>query len=159
LAEIAVALGIFAFALVSMLSLMSVGLKNSRRASAQTVATNVLSGITADILASSKTVNPDSVTVTYKSPKLQISTSVSLPSSGEQKVTDIRSAASPLLIGESGSVISPSGPNMLEKTFSVVLLPPSNGTLAVRVRLEWPGRRPSGTNPEGFIETLAPLPF
>lgn len=141
-----------------MLSLLSVGMKNSRRANAQTIATNVLSGVTADILASSKQVSSNSAT--YTSPRLQIETSVSLPTTGERRVTGVNAkGGSPLILSESGSVVSASSANMLEKTFAVKIEAPANGTMAVRVRLEWPGQRPSGSNPEGFIETLAPLPF
>ena len=153
LAEIAVALGIFSFALVSMLGLLSVGMKNARRANVQTAATNLMAGIAADINASTKNVSGD--TETYTSPKLNIVAKVKPGASIEVSST----TANPLILTESGAFMDETNPSLIEKNYLVQLLPPSKGTRAVRVRMEWPGKRPPNTNPEGFIETIVPLPF
>ena len=155
LAEIAVALGIFSFALVSMLGLLSVGMKNARRANVQTAATNLMAGIAADINASTKTVGGG--TQSYTSPKFRIVALVKSDSSIEVAST----IANPMILTESGAFLNTDSitPSLIEKNYLVQLIPPSVGTRAVRVRMEWPGNRPPNSNPEGSIETIVPLPF
>lgn len=159
LAEIAVALGIFSFALVSMLGMLSVGLKNTRKATIQTSASNVMAGIVSDIKASKISIatSSGSDTLTFLSPKLGISADL------DKKTSTVSSGSisprMPLYISESCSLVSTSSPEILQKVYSVDITAGAIGVPAVRVRLEWPAIRPSNSRPEGFLETLVPLPF
>lgn len=158
LAEIAVALGIFSFALVSMMGMLSVGLKNTRKATVQTSASNVLSGIVSDIKASSISLSSSAGTDTqnYTSPKLGIS---AVLDKKKNTVTGSITPSMPMYISESGSQVSTSSPEVLQKVYSVQITPGADGVPALRVRVEWPANRPQNSRPEGYLETLVPLPL
>ena len=161
LAEIAVALGIFSFALVSMMGMLSVGLKNTRKATVQTSASNVMAGIVADINAS-KITTPTSQTAgtdtrVYVSPKLGITASL-------DKTTNTVASSSiepsmPLTLTESCSLMQTGSTEIIQKLYSVQISPGATGVPALRVRIEWPANRASNSRPEGFLETLVPLPL
>lgn len=145
-------MGIFSFALVSMIGLLSVGLKNSRRANIQIAASNLMSTIASDIQASSRLVK--SGTYSYTSPRLQVTAlvdskgNVSGVSPGNQ------------ILDESGSPIVPATQNLLSKAFTVNFAAASAGTTAIRVTVLWPtsnGAAPSRI-PEGSLDALIPLP-
>lgn len=152
LAEIAVALGIFSFALVSMMGMLSVGLKNSRKATVQTSASNLLAGVVADIHASTQLSLGDD-RFSYKSPKLGLEAILN------KKTNTVTSAPAALSLNESCTVVLPSTVEMLQKVYSVQFFPGIDGVSALRVRVEWPINRQPNTNPEGFLEALVPLPL
>ena len=158
LAEIAVALGIFSFALVSMMGMLSVGLKNTRKATVLTSASNVLAGIVSDIKASrislSSTAGTD--TQSYTSPKLGIT---SVLDKKKNTVTGSITPSMPLYISEAGSQVSTSSPEFLQKVYRVQITPGADGVPALRVKVEWPANRPQNSRPEGYLETLVPLPL
>lgn len=157
LAEIAVALGIFSFALVSMMGMLSVGLKNTRKATVQTAASNVLSGIVSDIKASKITATAAGTdTQSYTSPKLGITAALD---KRNNTVTDSITPSMPLYINEAGSLVNSSAPEVLQKVYSVQITPGADGVPALRVRVEWPANRPPNSRPEGYLETLVPLPL
>lgn len=154
LAEVALALAIFSFALVSMLGLLSVGLKSSRKANLQTAASNLLSTIVADIQASEVVVAPDESKETYTSPTLKI----------EAVFTDATKAVTvnpPTLIltdaATEGSAMNPRDQGAL-KLFKVTLSGSYPNVAAVRVKISWPSNIPEKVNPEGVMESLVPLP-
>lgn len=153
LAEIAVALGIFSFALVSMMGMLSVGLKNSRRATVQTAASNLLAGIVADIHASKRTALGDNK-YSYTSPKLQITATLDKKTN---TVSETQTTA--ISLNESCTLVTPSNPEMIQKLYSVQFFPGAEGIAALRVRVEWPVNRQPSTKPEGFLEALVPLPL
>lgn len=153
LAEIAVALGIFSFALVSMMGMLSVGLKNSRRATVQTAASNLLAGIVADIHAS-KNLSLGDNKYSYTSPKLHITANLDKKTN---TVSETQTTA--ISLNESCTIVTPSTPEMIQKVYSVQFFPGAEGIAAIRVRVEWPANRQPSTKPEGFLEALVPLPL
>lgn len=152
LTEVALAMGIFSFALVSMIGLLSVGLKNSRRANIQIAASNLMSAIASDVQSSSRLVK--SGTYSFTSPRLQLTASV------DSKGTVSGVAPSSQILDESGTPVTPTAQTPLSKTFSVNFAAASAGTTAIRVTVKWPV--PSSTTstlaPEGFLDALIPLP-
>ena len=163
LTEIALALAIFSFALVSMLGLLSVGMQNSRKANIQLSASNLLGAIAADVQASTRQTNPpatagDPETYKFVSPKLNITAEVNSDTRTATAVTiDGGTSAT---IDESGSTV-PAGsttPTLL-KQFNVTLTPGADGTPAVRVKIEWPAKRQPTASPEGSLNTLIPFPL
>jgi type II secretory pathway pseudopilin PulG len=160
LAEIAVALGIFSFALVSMMGMLSVGLKNSRKATVQTSASNVMAGVVSDIKASTITApNQGSVNeiYTYTSPKLGISADLN-KSTNTVPSSSIKPGM-PLYINESCSLVDSKSPEVLQKVYSIQIYAGAAGVPALRVRVEWPALRQPNSRPEGFVEALVPLPL
>lgn len=163
LAEIAVALGIFSFALVSMMGMLSVGLKNSRKATVQTSASNVMAGIVSDIKASTITppvLSSSSQAYKYLSPKLGIS--ADLEKSDKQETNNTVTSVGPgmpLYLNDSCSLVDSKSPEALQKIYSVQISPAASGIPAVRVRIEWPALRQPNSRPEGYLETLVPLPL
>ncbi len=153
LAEIAVALGIFSFALVSLLGMLSVGLKNSRKATVQTSASNVLSAISSDIQSS---VFNKSTSV-FSSPRLGLV--CSLNADGTLKDPVLKAPTTPACINESGTLINPDQATPLEKVYRLEITKAVQGTLALRVRIIWPPKQAPGAREEGALETLVPLPF
>jgi uncharacterized protein (TIGR02598 family) len=151
LTEIALALGIFSFALVSMLGLLSVGMKNSRKANIQVSASNVMASIAADIQSSLKSKSGTNYSVA--SPRLGITAVVD--ASGN--VTSVKPAYQ--VLDEACTVVGGSaGVNALVKTFGVTLTAAAPGTTALRVTISWPPNPLPGVNPEGTLDTLIPLP-
>ena len=151
LVEIALAMAIFSFALVSMLGLLSVGLKNSRKASIQIAAANILSTIAADIQGAdiSKAANG---AYTTTSRKLKITTAVL--STGSVQIT----SPQPLIVDEACSPTNPAdGPGLL-KTFRVTISSAEPGVQAVRVQIRWPSTTPDTAQPEGSLDSLVALP-
>jgi hypothetical protein len=150
-------LGIFSFALVSMMGMLSVGLKNSLKATVQTSASNVLAGIVADL----KSAQPASVTNqtrTFLSPKLNISATVNLTTNTVDPES-IRTPNIPFWVNESCAVNDPKSTEMLQKLYNVLILPGATNVPALRVRVEWPAMRVANSKPEGYLETLVPLPL
>ena len=138
-----------------MLGLLSVGLKNSRKANVQTTASNVLAGIAADIQASSRTV-VSADNYLFTSPKMQIGATVT---SGSVTKIETATTTTPLTVNESCTLIDPAKASVLEKLFRVDLTPAATGTTAIRVRIEWPYLRPPNSKAEGSMEALVPLPY
>ena len=158
LAEVALAMAIFSFALVSMLGLLSIGLKSSRRAHLQTAAVNLLSTIAADIRAS--TVTPDQADpddLVYQSPRLKIRAiykdddqTLTLNSAADMVLTDACTDMSTANASELGTL----------QTFRVAFKAPSElGIQAIRVVISWPSNLPTGSTPEGSLDSLVPLPW
>jgi uncharacterized protein (TIGR02598 family) len=150
LTEVALAMGIFSFALVSMIGLLSVGLKNSRRANTQIGASNLMSAIASDIRSSTCTLRGG--TYSYTSPRLNLTASVDARGtvSGVSPVTTI--------LDESGSPANVTSPNPLMKLFTVNFAAASLGTTAVRVTVQWPPKTSPSANYEGSLDALIPLP-
>lgn len=157
LAEIAVALGIFSFALVSMMGMLSVGLKNSLKATVQTSASNVLAGIVSDIKAA-QPAPVNGQTRAFTTPKLNISATINLTTNTVDP-DSIRTPNVPLWLNESCAVHDPKSTEMLQKLYSVQILPSAQNVPALRVRVEWPAMRLPNAKPEGYLETLVPLPL
>ncbi len=151
LTEVALAMGIFSFALVSMIGLLSVGLKNSRRANVQISASNLMSAIASDIRSSTCLLKAG--TCSYSSPRLKLSASVDARGS----VSGVSPASATL--DESGSPADITSPNPLVKLFNVNFTAASAGTTAIRVTIQWPPRALGSTAPyEGSLDALIPLP-
>jgi uncharacterized protein (TIGR02598 family) len=151
LTEVALAMGIFSFALVSMIGLLSVGLKNSRRANIQISASNLMSAIASDIRSSTCLVK--SGTYSYSSPRLLLSASV------DARGTVSGVTPSNAVLDESGSPANLSSPSPLLKLFNVSFAAASAGTTAIRVTVQWPPRASGSTAPyEGSLDALIPLP-
>jgi uncharacterized protein (TIGR02598 family) len=152
LTEVAVAMAIFSFALVSMIGLLSVGLKNSRRANIQISASNLMSAIASDIQSSLWTVK--SGTYSYTSPRLKLTASVDARGtvSGVSPTSNI--------LDESGTAVTSNIPNPLSKVFSVNFAAASPGTTAIRVTVKWPATTGAASTvaPEGTLDALIPLP-
>jgi hypothetical protein len=145
-------MGIFSFALVSMIGLLSVGLKNSRRANIQIAASNLMSAIASDIQSSTRIVKGG--TYSYTSPRLQLSASV------DTKGTVSGVAPASKILDESGSPTGLTTQNPLSKVFNVTFAAASAGTTAIRVTVQWPVSTgaTSTTAPEGSLDALIPLP-
>jgi hypothetical protein len=145
-------MGIFSFALVSMIGLLSVGLKNSRRANIQIAASNLMSAIASDVQSSSRLVK--SGTYSFTSPRLQLTASV------DSKGTVSGVAPSSQILDESGTPVTTATQSPLSKTFSVNFAAASAGTTAIRVTIKWPVSvsATSTLAPEGFLDALIPLP-
>jgi uncharacterized protein (TIGR02598 family) len=156
LTEIALALAIFSFALVSMLGLLSVGMKNSRKANIQLAASNTLSGIAADIQSSVRTFNSQDNTYKFISPRLAITAEIDLITRTVDSVTI--NSGSAAIVDESCSTVSTSGITLM-KQFSMRVGPAASGTPAVRVILDWPPRRSASASAEGSLNALIPLPL
>jgi uncharacterized protein (TIGR02598 family) len=152
LVEIALAMAIFSFALVSMLGLLSVGLKNSRKASIQIAAANVLSTIAAD-LQSSQISNVSNGEYTATSQKLKIKALVM--ANGATQIT----YPAPLIVDEACTPVNPSDSQGLVKTFRVILSAAEPSVRAVRVQIQWPSTTPESAQPEGSLNSLVALPF
>ncbi|MEI6712513.1 MAG: prepilin-type N-terminal cleavage/methylation domain-containing protein [Verrucomicrobiota bacterium] len=165
LAEVAIAMAIFSFALVSMLGMLSVGLKTSRKASLQTAASNLMSTIAADIQASLKIDTEDTSTFlhsyTFKTPTLGLEASYNEENSAitvtpaTMTLTDAATDASALSIRDQGSL------KLFKVTFSA---PNQDPTLSqqipvgIRVKVSWPFNIPPTATPEGYVESIIPLP-
>ena len=158
LTEIALALAIFSFALVSMLGLLSVGMRNSRKANIQLAASNLLSGIASDVQSSVYVTSGSSTTATcaFESPRLAIKATVDTSTRTVKNVT-ISSGTSATL-DESGSVVTQNSISLM-KHFKAILTPAAAGTPALCVTLEWPPNRPPASSPEGSLNALIPLPL
>jgi uncharacterized protein (TIGR02598 family) len=151
LTEVALAMGIFSFALVSMIGLLSVGLKNSRRANIQISASNLMSAIAADIQASTYLVKGG--TYDYTSPRLKLNASVD----ARGTVSAVNPAST--ILDESGSPADLNAQNPLLKLFTVNFAASSAGTTAIRVTVQWPPKTTSAMTPyEGSLDALIPLP-
>jgi hypothetical protein len=153
LTEIAVALGIFSFALVSLLGMLSVGLKNSRKATLQTSASNVLSAIASDIQSSTF----DKKGSFFTSPRLGIICRVN--ADGTLRDPELKAPTTPACVNESGTLINPLDANPLERVYRLEITKAVEGTLALRVRIVWPPKQAEGAREEGAIDSLVPLPF
>lgn len=151
LIEIALAMAIFSFALVSMLGLLSVGLKNSRKASIQIAAANILSAIAADIQSAdiSNSNNGEYVATTRK---LKIKASVF--ANGSTQIT----YPQPLIVDEACTPVNASGYTGLLKTFKVNLSSAAPGLAAVKVQIRWPANIPDTKQPEGSLDSLVAIP-
>ncbi len=145
-------MGIFSFALVSMIGLLSVGLKNSRKANIQIAASNLMSAIASDIQSSTRVVKGG--IYSYTSPRLEITASV------DAKGTVTGVTPGKKILDESASPPGVSSQNPLSKVFSVNFAAASAGTTAIRVTVQWPV--PTGVSstiaPEGSLDALIPLP-
>lgn len=151
LTEVALAMGIFSFALVSMIGLLSVGLKNSRRANIQISASNLMSAIASDIQASTYLINGG--TFAYTSPRLKLTASVD----SRGTVNSVNPAST--ILDESGSPADSNALNPLIKLFTVNFAAASAGTTAIRVTIQWPPKTTSAATPyEGSLDALIPLP-
>jgi prepilin-type N-terminal cleavage/methylation domain-containing protein len=153
LVEIALAMAIFSFALVSMLGLLSVGLKNSRKSSIQIAASNVLSSIAADIQGASISKSPNG-DYTVVSSKLRIKVLVLTTRNGTTEIT----YPEPLIVNEACSPTNPADGSGLLKTFLVKLSSAEPGVQAIRVEIRWPSNTPDGVQPEGSLYSLVALP-
>ncbi len=158
LAEVALSLAIFSFALLSMLGLLSVGLKTSRKANLQTAASNLLSSIAADIQASLVNTSEDENTTTFTSPSLAL---VATRTKGADATSDTLTVAPDSMIltdaGTDGAAMSPVQQGAL-KLFKVTFTASAQNASAVRIKIAWPATTPVTARPEGAIESLVPLP-
>jgi uncharacterized protein (TIGR02598 family) len=152
LTEVALAMGIFSFALVSMIGLLSVGLKNSRRANVQIAASNLMSAIASDIQSSSWLVKGG--TYSYTSPRLKLA--ATLDSKGN--VSGVNPGNR--ILDEGGSPVAGTTQAPLAKAFNVIFAAASEGTAAIRVTVQWPASAAAtpARAPEGSLDALIPLP-
>ena len=151
LVEIALAMAIFSFALVSMLGLLSVGLKNSRKASIQIAAANVLSTIAADIQGAQFS-NVSNGEYTATSQKLNIKATVM--ANGIIQIT----YPEPLVVDEACSPVNPGDSQGLVKTFRVTLSSAEPSVRAIRVQILWPSTISGNAQPEGLLNSLVAIP-
>lgn len=156
LTEIALAMSIFAFALVSMLGLLTVGVRNSRKANIQISASNLLSAITADIQSSKRTNLPDNG-FRFECSKTPLQTTVIY--SGVTDFTVKPTHPDPLILDEGGSVSTDPMSSGVLKVFRVKCSPALSSIPALRIRVSWPANLSDAAGPEGFLETIAPLPL
>lgn len=145
-------MGIFSFALVSMIGLLSVGLKNSRRANIQVAASNLMSVIASDIQSSLCTAKSGSYE--YKSPRLELTASVD----SKGNVTGVLPGK--IDLDEGGSKVVSTAQSSLSKAFNVSFAAASAGTTAIRVTVQWPASTAATPTsaPEGSLDALIPLP-
>ena len=155
LIEIALAMAIFSFALVSMLGLLSVGLKNSRKASIQIAAANILSAIAADIQSADiSNANNGEYVATTRKLKVKASVSANGPN------TRISITPQTFTVDEACTLVNDPGNMGLLKTFRVVLsaASPNSGLAAISVQIRWPANIPDNKQPEGKLDSLVALP-
>lgn len=155
LIEIALAMAIFSFALVSMLGLLSVGLKNSRKASIQIAAANILSAIAADIQSADiSNANNGEYVATTRKLKVKASVSANGPN------TRISITPQTFTVDEACTVVNDPGNMGLLKTFKIRLsaASPNSGLAAVSVQIQWPANIPDNKQPEGKLDSLVALP-
>jgi len=131
LIEVAVAIGIVAFCVLSLLGLLSVGLKTDSSSSAETAVTNILTSLVSDLGATPVSTPPTSQT----SPQFKIP----MPASGTQTST--------LFFKDDGTLSGTVNSDAVasEKPFyraTVVVMAPvstsKKGATIVRVLLTWP---------------------
>ncbi|MEY2599633.1 MAG: hypothetical protein RLZZ142_1892 [Verrucomicrobiota bacterium] len=154
LAEVALALAIFSFALVSMLGMLSVGLRTSRKASLQTAAANIIAAIATDARAAKLTEASDSYS--FETPLLGIRGTVALPdrvltldSSPELRMTDGAALVSGQMVNELG----------VAKLFKVTLEPTPKPNTFLKVTVYWPeSAAPPRIPAEGSMSSLITLP-
>jgi uncharacterized protein (TIGR02598 family) len=156
LTEIALAMAIFSFALVSMLGLLSVGLRNSRKANVQVSASNLLSSIVADIQSAQRMPLPDSG-IQFNCAKIPLQSTVTYKSVSEFKV--LLNYTDPLVLDEAASTANSALNQGLLKVFRVKFTPASSAVPAIRIRVSWPANLPDTAVPEGYLETIAALPI
>lgn len=144
LVEISLALGIAAFCLVAIFSLLPIGLKGNLESSEETSATGVLSLVAADLAACPTTVPEGKATVTQQF-------AIPIPAN---PVT-VATVVPPRYFSDSGY----GGTSLLADSryrLDVTFLPAGgakSATLA-RVKASWPAGAP---NPSGKVETLVAL--
>jgi hypothetical protein len=152
-------MAIFSFALLSMLGMLSAGLKFSRKANYQTAAANLLSSIAADIRAC--TVETTDEKETYTSPVIGIKIA-------RDKATDALSIVNPTgreMVLTDGGVDTFSFPKNapgIQKRFRVRFTPTALNTDALQVRISWPAGTIGTSAPppmEGWIDSLVALPI
>jgi prepilin-type N-terminal cleavage/methylation domain-containing protein len=156
LTEIALAMAIFSFALVSMLGLLSVGLRNSRKANLQVSASNLLSSIVADIQSAQRVPLAENTTL-FKCSKIPLTTTVTTQTQTNFKVG--LDYIDPLILDEAGSPSNSILGRGLLKVFRVKFTPAASSVPAIRIRVSWPANLPDTAVPEGFLETIAALPI
>ena len=148
LVEVTLALGVAAFCLIAVFGLLPVGLQTNRNATSQTVATNIIAFVVADLRANYKTTIPG----TWFSPLLCITlgTSTTL-------YFDSQSQARGNLDGTtypcSAQIIS-----AIQTRYRVnITFPPSTGNLTYAdLKVTWPaGADPVTTTPSGSAEMFA----
>src|SRR5439155_8205063 len=144
LVEVTLAIGVAAFCLIAVFGLLPVGLQTNRNATSQTVATNIIAFVVADLRANYKTTIPG----TWFSPLLCITLGNSTT-----LYFDSQSRCSSNLAGST----NPCGggfttPAPLQTRYRVyITFPPSTGNLTyANVKVTWPAAAdPATTTPSG----------
>jgi len=151
LVEVTLALGVAAFCLIAVFGLLPVGLQTNRNATSQTVATNVIAFVVADLRANYKTPQ-----VTWRSPLLCIT----LGDPNQPPLFfDSQNRCSGNLAGSTnpcGGGFPPS--SVLQTRYRLTItFPPSTGNLTYAdLKVTWPaGADPAITTPSGSVEMFA----
>jgi uncharacterized protein (TIGR02598 family) len=144
LVEICMAIGIAAFCLIAIYSLLPVGLKASQESSEETVATGILSQVVADLVSCPTTV-PRGKAVSTKQFAIAIPAN---PLTAE-------GAASPLYFSESGYDGGSAKPDSLYRVDVTFLTNSgSNSATLAAVKASWPA---AASKPLGKVETFVAL--
>jgi hypothetical protein len=149
-------MAIFSFAIVSMLGMLTVGVRNSRKANLQVSASNLLSTITADIQAAKRT-ESESGALSFECRKIPFKANVIYRTASDFVVET--AYIDPLVLDEAGSISNNPINNGLLKVFRVKFTPASSSIPALRIRVSWPVNLPDTVAPEGYLETLVALPI
>ena len=152
MAEIAIALGIAAFCLITVFGLLQVGLTSNQNSLGQTAAASLVSAVAADLRAAPPLV---SGSTSSQTPVFQIA----LPSAAGQTISHVYFA-------EDSSRTSPGAANA-RYLASVGMTPPASGrrgTTAVRILVTWPAAMNADALPNqwparsgGFLEAFMAL--
>ena len=156
LTEVALAMAIFSFAIVSMLGMLTVGVRNSRKANVQISASNLLSTLVADIQAAKRT-ESDTGNIEFECRKIPLKPMVTFGTGAEFAVQ--ARYTDPLVLDEAGSLSNNPLNNGLLKVFRVKFTPASSSIPALRIRVSWPANTPDTALPEGYLETIVALPL
>jgi len=151
LVEVTLALGVAAFCLLAVFGLIPVGLQTNRNATSQTVATNVIAFVVADLRANYKTTL---VTPTWRSPLLcmTLGTQTTLYFDSQSRCS-----------GNLAGTTNPCGGGFTQaqavqtRYRLTIAFPPSTGNLTYAdLKVTWPaGADPATTTPSGSVELFA----
>ena len=146
LVEVTLAIGVAAFCLIAVFGLLPVGLQTNRNATSQTVATNIIAFVVADLRANYQNQG------TWRSPLLCIIL-------GTQKTLyfDSQSQCRGNLAGSTDPCTGFSSTVIQTRYRANITFPPSTGNLTYAdLKVTWPaGADPAITTPSGSVEMFA----
>jgi len=168
LVEVAIALAVFAFSFVILISLLGTGMGNNQKSSQQTVATNILVSIVADLRST------PNFSQTSKSPvyNFLLTAQTAMPSSSTTPLTGSGVTTSYLFFDNNQNAletsplttpIAPSGAVYQATTYlspityvgpATASSPLSQTTWMTRVVVSWPAQAAQTTPPVGSVEAV-----
>lgn len=136
--------------------MLSVGLRNSRKANVQVSASNLLASIVADIQAAQRVPLPENGHI-FKCSKTPLQSTVTFKTVKDFVVS--LDYTDPLILDEAGSLSTSALSQGLLKVFRVKFTAAASSVPAIRIRVSWPANLPDTAAPEGYLETIAALPI